>query len=290
MVSLELYKIFITVADEKNITKASSILKIPNSIVIKQIKDLEKSLRIKLFKKTSKGLLLTEIGTELYEKLKGPISEIIHIDNQFNSLKNINIGSHNNLKNKIFGKCINKFYLEHSNVNLNFISAETNEMLEMLSNNELDIIFSKKVDNLNYSNVNFLKLGYLNDTFIANKKSNLSKKLLSIDDLKKQFIFLPRTSSQTFDRFTNLMDIQDLNIKSSSYDIILDSVSSFSSIGFLTKEYIDEETFKNYNLVELNTELDLPPIEFGIYLNNNKFKELNDLIQIIKIHFFFKDF
>lgn len=290
MVNLELYKIFIIVADEKNITKASNILKMSNSIVIKQIKDLEKMLRIKLFKKTNKGLFLTEIGNELYKKLKGPITEILHIDNQFSSLKNINIGSHNNLKNKIFGKCINKFYLEHSNVNLNFINEETDEMLEMLSNNELDVIFSKKVDNLNYSNINFLKLGYLNDVFISNKKSNLSKKLLSIEDLKNQIIFVPSTSSQAFARFKNLMDIQELDLKSSNYDIILESVSSISSIGFITKEYIDEKAFKNYNLTELKTELNLPSIEFGLYLNNNKFKELNDLIRIIKTHFFFKDF
>lgn len=290
MVNLELYKTFIIVADEKNITKASNILKMSSSIVIKQIKDLEKMLRIKLFKKTINGLLLTEIGNELYEKLKGPITEIINVDNQFSSLKNINIGSHNNLKNKIFGKCINKFSLEHSNVNLNFINEETDEMLEMLSNNELDIIFSRKVDNLNYSNINFLKLGYLNDIFISNKKSNLSKKLLRIEDLKNQIIFVPSTSSQTFARFTNLMDIQELNLKSSSYNIILESVNSISSIGFLTREYIDEKAFKNYNLTELKTELNLSPIEFGLYLNNNKFKELNDLIRIIKTHFFFKDF
>ena len=290
MVNLELYKTFIIVADEKNITKASNILKMSSSKVIKQIKDLEKMLRIKLFKKTINGLLLTEIGNELYEKLKGPITEIINVDNQFSSLKNINIGSHNNLKNKIFGKCINKFSLEHSNVNLNFINEETDEMLEMLSNNELDIIFSRKVDNLNYSNINFLKLGYLNDIFISNKKSNLSKKLLRIEDLKNQIIFVPSTSSQTFARFTNLMDIQELNLKSSSYNIILESVNSISSIGFLTREYIDEKAFKNYNLTELKTELNLSPIEFGLYLNNNKFKELNDLIRIIKTHFFFKDF
>lgn len=290
MVSLELYRVFIIVANEKNITKASNILKMSSSIVIKQIKDLEKILRIKLFKKTSKGLFLTEIGNELYEKLKGPINEILNIDNQFSSLKNINIGSHDNLKSKIFGKCINKFYLEHSNVNLNFINEETDEMLEMLSNNELDIMFSKKIDNLNYSNINFLKLGYINDIFIANKKFNLYKKYLSIDDIKKQIIFIPKTSSQTFDRFTNLIDINELNLKSSSYDVILESVNSIFSIGFLTKEYIDEKAFKNYNLVELKTELNLPPIEFGLYLNNNRFKELNDFIRIIKTHFFFKDF
>ena len=146
-------------------------------------------------------------------------------------------------------------------------------------------MFSKKIDNLNYSNIKFLKLGYINDIFIANKKFNLYKKYLSIDDIKKQIIFIPKTSSQTFDRFTNLIDINELNLKSSSYDVILESVNSIFSI-----EYIDEKAFKNYNLVELKTELNLPPIEFGLYLNNNRFKELNDFIRIIKTHFFFKDF
>lgn len=147
MINLELYKIFVIVANEQNLTKASNILNISQPAVTKHIKSLESILGFKLFKRTSKGLILTEIGDELYQKLKEPINEIMYVDNQFSSIKNINLGSHNHLLNKIFGKCINQFYLEYPKVNLNLRNLETDEMLKMLSNKELDIVFSKKVAN-----------------------------------------------------------------------------------------------------------------------------------------------
>ena len=37
--------------------------------------------------------------------------------------------------------------------------------------------------------------------------------------------------------------------------------------------------------MEVNTEIDLVKIEFGIYLNGSRFKELNNLIKIIESEF-----
>lgn len=291
MINLELYKIFVIVANEQNLTKASNILNISQPAVTKHIKSLESILGFKLFKRTSKGLILTEIGDELYQKLKEPINEIMYVDNQFSSIKNINLGSHNHLLNKIFGKCINQFYLEYPKVNLNLRNLETDEMLKMLSNKELDIVFSKKVANQDNPNINFIKLGYLNDIFIVNKDSDMANKVLSKSDLKSEVIYVPRTYSQTVNRLLSFIDIQELNLKCTSYNTILDLVSSSSSIGLLTKEYLNKGALKKYNLVPVDTELNLKPIEFGIYyLSSNRFKELNNLIQVIKTHFFFKDF
>lgn len=291
MINLELYKIFVIVANEQNLTKASNILNISQPAVTKHIKSLESILGFKLFKRTSKGLILTEIGDELYQKLKEPINEIMYVDNQFSSIKNINLGSHNHLLNKIFGKCINQFYLEYPKVNLNLRNLETDEMLKMLSNKELDIVFSKKVANQDNPNINFIKLGYLNDIFIVNKDSDMANKVLSKSDLKSEVIYVPRTYSQTVNRLLSFIYIQELNLKCTSYNTILDLVSSSSSIGLLTKEYLNKGALKKYNLVPVDTELNLKPIEFGIYyLSSNRFKELNNLIQVIKTHFFFKDF
>lgn len=291
MINLELYRVFVVVADQASITKASNLLNISQPLVTKHIKNLEKILGIRLFKKTNNVLALTETGDELYKKLKGPINELIYIDNHFNSIKNINIGSHKHLLNKIFGKCLNRFYLEYPKVNLNFKNFETDEMLNMLNNKDLDIVFSKKVDTINHENINYIKLGYLNDIFIVNKSSNWANKTINIDDLKNQIIYLPNAHSQTVTTFLSLIDIPESNLKCSSYSTLLDSVSSSFEIGLVTKEYLSKGILKKYDLIELETDLNLEPVEFGIYfLSNNRFKELNDLIQIIKTHFFFRDF
>ena len=50
----------------------------------------------------------------------------------------------------------------------------------------------------------------------------------------------------------------------------------------ITKEYVEEKLADN-ELRVLDVGFSLPNAEFGVYYNvNNKFKELNDLIEILK--------
>ena len=86
MIDFELYRIFVAVADEENITKASEKLNISQPAITKQIKNLENQLSIKLFERKSKGVALTNDGKKIYEKLKSPIEELNKIDAQENFL------------------------------------------------------------------------------------------------------------------------------------------------------------------------------------------------------------
>ena len=285
MVNLELYKIFVVVANELNVTKANEKLNISQPAVTKHIKNLENTIGITLFKRSNNGLELTEMGLELYESLKNPINEIIKIDNNFSKEKTVNIGSHNHLLNIIFGECIHKFYLEYSNINLNLKCLETNEMLEMLENRELDIVFSKKVNNFKLDDLEYLHIGFLNDIFIANKNSNFANKIVCKEDLENTTIYVPRKYSQTTTRLVSLLNNQKLNLKNSSYNTILELASKSNSIGLITKEYIDYAKLEKYNLIELKTELNFEPVEFGIYFKVDRKKEVNLLIKIIKENF-----
>ncbi len=55
MINLDLYKIFVIVAEEKNITKASERLNISQPAVTKHIKNLEKQLNIILFERNKRN-------------------------------------------------------------------------------------------------------------------------------------------------------------------------------------------------------------------------------------------
>ena len=285
MVNLELYKIYVTVARELNITKASEKLNISQPAVTKHIKNLENILETKLFKRNNKGLKLTETGEKLYQELKQPIQEIIEIDNKISGNKSIIIGSHNHLLNIIFGKCINEFYLKYTNINLDCKCYETNEMLKMLENEEIDIVFSKKVEEFKSKNTKYIPLGNLNDIFIINKNSNLANKIITLDELEKEIIYVPRKYAQTVTRLNELTRNKKLNLKNSSYNTILEITSKNNAIGLITKEYVEKKKLEKYNLIELKTELKLQPIEFGIYFNVERKKEVNYLIKIIKEKF-----
>lgn len=280
MVNLELYRIFVVVANELNITKASEKLHISQPAVTKHIKNLEGIIGTTLFKRSNKGLVLTEEETALYEELKDPINDIIKIDSKISKNKNVNVGSHNHLLNIIFGECINKFYLEYPNINLNLKCLETDKMLEMLANKELDIVFSKKVENLKLKGINYLHIGYLNDVFIANNNSSFASRIVSKKELENAIIYVPRTYAQTVIRLKELLN--NSHLKNSSYNTILELTSKSETIGLITREYIDDAEFERYNLTELDTELKLEPIEFGIYFTEDRKNEVNLLIKIIK--------
>ena len=70
MINLELYKIFVLVAKEENLTRASEKLNLTQPAVTKHIKNLEEILQVKLFVRSNHGIKLTEQGKLLYDKIK----------------------------------------------------------------------------------------------------------------------------------------------------------------------------------------------------------------------------
>ena len=289
MIDFELYRIFVVVAEEENITKASERLNISQPALTKQIKNLENQLSVKLFERKNKGVELTAYGKELYEKLKNPIEELSKVDNQVGKVKCINIGTHNHMGSCIFGKCINEFYIKYPNCKLNLICEETSEMFKKLRNKEIDIVFSKKNNDVDIKGLEYIKLGYLHDVIVASKDSEFANKQLTVEDLENNVIYGPRHYAQAVQRIKDLMQEKNLNLNNSSYKTILELSSLGKVLGLVTREYVTNEEFKKYNLVEVNTEIDLGKIEFGIYLNSSRFKELNNLIKIIETEFYVKN-
>ena len=65
--NLSLYKVFYTVANSRNISKAAAELFISQPAISKSIRKLEQSLGVTLFSRNSRGVQLTEEGEILYE-------------------------------------------------------------------------------------------------------------------------------------------------------------------------------------------------------------------------------
>lgn len=285
MIDFELYRIFVAVAEEENITKASNKLSISQPAITKQIKNLENQLSVKLFERKSKGVALTSEGKDLYEKLRDPIEELNRIDGQVGKERFINIGTHNHMGSCIFGKVINEYCLKYPNVNLNLICEETAEMMKKLKNKELDIVFSKRDNTDILDGIEYVKLGYLHDVIIASKESIFATQELTFENIENQIIYTPRTYAQAVARIKELTPGKNLKLKNSSYKTILELASSGKALGLITREYIDKKDYEKFNLVEVKTSIELGEIEFGIYITSNKFKELNNLIKLIKEFF-----
>ena len=289
MINLELYKIFVIVAKEKNITRASEKLNISQPAVTKHIKNLEEQLGITLFKRNKYGMELTEKGKELYDEIVNPINTILNAERKFTSSRNINLGSHVTMLSRMFGKCIAEYYNINPNSQIEVTNETFNDMLNMLENQKLDIVLSKKVDEsvYNTNKIEFIKLGLLHDIFVINTNSKYKDKIFSKEQLAKEKIYAPKKTSITsinLMKKLNLTDEMD-NIKNITYTTMLGILKNEDGIGVITKEYIQDELKEN-KLALLKTDFELEPMEFGIYINiDNKFKELKDLIKVMKKEF-----
>ena len=69
-IDFELYRIFYTVANNGNITKASMELNISQPAISKSIKNLEEQLGGQLFIRTKRGVNLTDEGKEFYNYIQ----------------------------------------------------------------------------------------------------------------------------------------------------------------------------------------------------------------------------
>ena len=289
MVNLELYKIFKTVADEQNITRASEKLNLTQPAVTKHIKNLENILQVKLFVRSNHGIVLTKQGQELYEKIGETINILTNIEKTYYKTRDINLGIHTTLLNKIFSKCINEYYIKNPKSKINTRNRDNEQMILELKNKEIDIIFSKKMDiKKDYENIKFTKLGEFNDVLIVNKNSKWKDKKITVKDIKNTTIYMPRKTSETprnFFESLNCTDKDFKDIKNITYLTIFEIVKSNEVIGLVTKEFMSEDNIKN-DFCILDTEFKIKPIEFGIYTNkDNMFEDLKIFIKIIKSYF-----
>ena len=286
MINLELYRIFVIVANEGNITRASEILCVSQPAITKQIKNLESQLNIKLFERNNLGMKLTVEGNELYFKIKDAIKLISDVENDFKDNRTIIIGTRNNIFSKIFSKGISKYYNSYPNAKLDIIKNEIKEMLQKLDDKQIDLVLTKRVDDKEYHNLKFINLGFLHCAFVTKSNSKYTKKVFSKEDLKNEIIYINSINGNPVSTqiLKKLFDLEDLrkekNIRTLS-NAIIEVLKQEEAIGFITKEFIQEE-LDNKKLEIIKTSFEIDPTEFGIYYNkNNKFEQLDNLIECI---------
>ena len=73
-------KIFHTVAEAGSFTNASTVLNLSQSAISRQIQSLEKDLKIHLFERHARGLVLTSNGEYLYKTANDVISKLKDVE------------------------------------------------------------------------------------------------------------------------------------------------------------------------------------------------------------------
>ena len=156
-------KIFHTVAEASSFTKAATILNLSQSAISRQIQSLEKDLKIQLFERHARGLVLTDNGKYLFQTAHEVISKLKEVETTLGDEKNKLNGKLTVTTVVSFGTTwltprIQEFMEKNPNIEVELIV--TDQELD-LSTREADIaIWMRQPKQLNYIQKKIIDINY----------------------------------------------------------------------------------------------------------------------------------
>ena len=291
-IDIELYKIFYTVAKYKNITKASQDLYISQPAVTMSIKKLESQLKMTLFIRTKRGVILTNEGSILYNYVKEAL-EILKIgENKISNLKkldtgNIRIGIGTTLTKHFLIDYLEIFHKRYPKITINIDTSITTEVLKSLENGKVDIAIITS-DNINYKNFNIVYSEEIQDIFIASK--DFSEKIngeIPLENLNNYPLLFQSINSNIRMFLDNFLSKNNIKLNSTmelaSYSLVIEFAKIGFGIGFVTKNYVQNELNDNI-LFEIKTTPSIPKRKILVLTKKDYFPSFSaqKLIEIIQ--------
>lgn len=135
-------EIFVAVADCKNMSWAAKKLYIAPSSVSQTIAEIEKFYHVRLFDRISKTLVITDIGDLLLSYARHILALYQEMDHAMLSSAESNvklrIGASPSIGALVMSRLISDFYREVNNVNTEVNVKNTNTLINLLLDNQLD--------------------------------------------------------------------------------------------------------------------------------------------------------
>ena len=274
-INLEYYKVFITIAKNKNITKAANELNISQPAISKMLKTMEGQIGKKLFIRENKGVVLSKEGIELYNLISNEINNIIKAENVFSR-----IISNNEIKIAIHPTVLNYFIntnkidtLLNKYANISFMDTSNFDLLNsLLKNGMIDSAFILEPTNYKFDDsLIFKSLKTFHLCMVSNEHSTeiFNKPLILLDTNPKY-----KEIVQSIQKSFNTEEARVIIIN--DYDNILPLVKNGYANGLVIKEFVESE-LQNKEVYEIPVEYQLPDIDIGVLYNINNEELVNSL-------------
>ena len=272
-INFELYRVFYTVANTGNITKAAEELMISQPAISKSIKNLEEQLGGQLFIRTKRGVILTDEGREFYNYISRAMEYIYNAENKFTDLINLNtgtikIGISTTLTKEFLTPYLEIFHSKYPKIDIQIITNLSGELIPKLKNGLIDIMILNIVDESFDKDINIIPCKEIQDCFVVNNTyKDLINKELSFSDLNDYPLILQSKGSNTRKFLDDLVIKHNVVLKPimelASYSLVVEFSKIGLGIGYVTKDYIKKE-LDNKELFILNIKENIPKRSVGI--------------------------
>ena len=194
---------FLTVAHEKNITKAAEILHITQPTLSRQLMQLETALGVKLFDRDKHKFALTPSGQFLVERAREILNMVekttLDIQEQEHNLAgSIAMGAGEYQATEVLAKLIGGFQKQYAAVSFELFTSSADLLQDKLDKGLLDVaILQAPVDTTNYD---YLRLP-IRETWCVLMRSDAplaSKNAITASDLSGLPIISPTGTQRNF--------------------------------------------------------------------------------------------
>ena len=258
--NLSSYRIFYTVANTGNISKAAKELYISQPAISKSIQKLEESVGCKLFSRSSRGVVLTDEGKLLYEHVSEAFETLTMGEEKLKrsielGVGHLKIGVSSTLCKYLLLPYLKEFIRQNPHISISISCQSTNDTLKLLEDNKIDIGLIGKPENL--KNIHFDFLEEIEDIFVAAKDylRNLKARgiqkdhilqsstlmLLDKNNMTRQYIDDYLQENQII--ITDSIDISDM-------DLLIDFARIGVGVACVIKNFVRED-LENGTLVEI---------------------------------------
>lgn len=276
--NLSSYWIFYTVANAGNISKAAKELYISQPAISKSIQKLEESLNCKLFSRSSRGVILTEEGSLLFDHVREAFETLGAGEEKLKrsielGVGHLKIGVSSTLCKYMLLPYLKEFIRRYPHISISINCQSTNDTLKLLDDNKIDIGLIGKPDNL--KNINFYFLENIEDTFVATSEyiRNLNMRGIKNDEILENSTLMLLDKNNMSRKYIddyfqdNEITIAD-SIDISNMDLLIDFAKIGVGIACVIKSFVSKE-LEDGHLVEIPLSIPIHQREVGFAYKDN---------------------
>lgn len=258
--NLSSYRIFYTVANTGNISKAAKELYISQPAISKSIQKLEESVGCKLFSRSSRGVVLTDEGKLLYEHVSEAFETLTMGEEKLKrsielGVGHLKIGVSSTLCKYLLLPYLKEFIRQNPHSSISISCQSTNDTLKLLEDNKIDIGLIGKPENL--KNIHFDFLEEIEDIFVAAKDylRNLKARGIQKDHiLQSSTLMLLDKNNMTRQYIDDYLQENQIIIKDSidisDMDLLIDFARIGVGVACVIKNFVRED-LENGTLMEI---------------------------------------
>lgn len=258
--NLSSYRIFYTVANTGNISKAAKELYISQPAISKSIQKLEESVGCKLFSRSSRGVVLNDEGKLLYEHVSEAFETLTMGEEKLKrsielGVGHLKIGVSSTLCKYLLLPYLKEFIRQNPHISISISCQSTNDTLKLLEDNKIDIGLIGKPENL--KNIHFDFLEEIEDIFVAAKDylRNLKARGIQKDHiLQSSTLMLLDKNNMTRQYIDDYLQENQIIIKDSidisDMDLLIDFARIGVGVACVIKNFVRED-LENGTLMEI---------------------------------------